>query len=58
MEDQPCVSSVLVIRDRRSVIEKQAGYRYQGHISQAIEGDRVRVKEWRFVLELQDLLAR
>ena len=52
MEDQPCVPSVLVIRDRRSVIEKQAGYRYQGLISQAIEGGRVRVKEWKLVLEL------
>ena len=49
---------MLVIRDCRSVIEKQAGDRYQGLISQAREGDRVRVKEWRFVLELQDLLAR
>ena len=41
---------MLVIRDRRSVIEKQA--RYQGLISQAIEGGRVRVKEWKLVLEL------
>ena len=49
---------MLVIRDRRSVIDKQAGYRYQGPILQAIEGDRVRLKGWRFVLELQDVLAR
>ena len=43
---------MLVIRDCRSVIEKQAGYRYQGLISQAREGDRVRLKEWKLVLEL------
>ena len=58
MADQPWAPSVLVIRDRRSVIDKQAGYRYQGPILQAIEGDRVRLKGWRFVLKLRDVLAR